>query len=283
MDLNKHPGLNLLKEAFKKFADKYGNTELGNKVTRSVAAGAQATVNHGLKEFPKSYIKDAVNDFIGVLTSQEVADGISQSVRAFDEEKVKEKLDQLMAKLQEPEVSLKVAAQIKRVLDKNSTESIEKNLDQALATRSDGEQMIVKALFEQFKPMIDTMRDSSVDEVAEQVRDLAATVPTDAIAMQAAALTREITPERVSEQAQALAAKLPNGKQVSDIVHGLGTLASEKLGDLSKSANVAADAKTAIADFVTEAQNVVKAKLANDNSDTTPKRKPGRDGKNFSL
>lgn len=283
MDLNKHPGLNLLKEAFKKFADKYGNTELGNKVTRSVAAGAQATVNHGLKEFPKSYIKDAVNDFIGVLTSQEVADGISQSVRAFDEEKVKEKLDQLMAKLQEPEVSLKVATQIKRVLEKNSTESIEEKIDQALATRSDGEQMIVKALFEQFKPMLDTMRDSSVDEVAEQVRDLAATVPTDAIAMQAAALTREITPERVSEQAQALAAKLPNGKQVSDIVHGLGTLASEKLGDLSKSTNVAADAKTAITEFVTEAQNVVKAKLANDNTNTTPKRKPGADGKNFSL
>lgn len=283
MDLNKHPGLNLLKEAFKKFADKYGNTELGNKVTRSVAAGAQATVNHGLKEFPKSYIKDAVNDFIGVLTSQEVADGISQSVRAFDEEKVKEKLDQLLAKLQEPEVSLKVATQIKRLLDKNSTESIEQNLDQVLATRSDGEQMIVKALFEQFKPMLDTMRDSSVDEVAEQVRDLAATVPTDAIAMQAAALTREITPERVSEQAQALAAKLPNGKQVSDIVHGLGTLASEKLGDLSKSTNVAADAKTAITEFVTEAQNVVKAKLANDNTNTTPKRRPGSDGKSFSL
>lgn len=275
-----HPGLDLLKEAFKKFADKHLNDDTAARATRAVAAGGQAAVDKGLKEFDKSYVKGLATDFFATLTSQEVADGVSLSIRSFDEEKVKEKLDQWMLKLQEPEVSLKLAKQIKEILAKTSTEQIEQGLDQALASRSDGEQMIVKALFEQFKPMLDGMRNGTVEEVAEQVRDIAATIPTDAIAMQVAALTREVTPERVSKQAHDLVGQLPSPKAVSEIAHGLGSLASEKLGKLATSKDVKNDAKTLASEFVTEAQSVVKEKIANDNDSKRNFKKGGQD---FSL
>ena len=271
------PGLDLLKEAFKKFADKHGGVDLAAKATRSVAAGAQAVVDKGLTEFPKAYVKEAATDFFSMVTSQEVADGVSQAARSFDEEKVKEKLDQLMLKLQEPELSLKVATQIKALLAKSSNESIEQGLDQALASRSDGEQMIAKELFEQFKPVLDGMRNGTNEEVAEQVRDIAATIPTDAIAMQVAGLTREVTPERVSQQAHDLVGKLPSPKTVSDIVHGVGELASDKLGKLAAAPDVKEGVKTALTEFVTEAQTVVKAKLANDNDSKRNFKKGGQD------
>lgn len=274
-----HPGLDLLKEAFKKFAAKYVTPENADKLTRTAAAGGQAAVNKGLAEFPKAYVKDAANDFYGILNSSEISDGISQAVRAFDEEKVKALLDKGMAKLQEEETSLKVAKQIKDVLAKTSNEQIEQGLDNALATRADGEAMIVKALFEQFKPMLDDARNGSVEDVAAQVRDIAATIPTDAIAMQAAALTREITPERVSKQADAIVGKLPSGKAVADIVHGLGELASDKLGAIAASKTPANDAKAAAAEFASEAQGLVGKIIAKDNEN---KAKPPK-GAKFDL
>lgn len=274
-----HPGLDLLKEAFKKFADKYVTPENADKLTRTAAAGGQAAVNKGLAEFPKAYVKDAANDFYNILNSAEVSDGISQAVRAFDEEKVKALLDKGMAKLQEEETSLKVAKQIKDILAKTSNEQIEQGLDQALATRADGEATIVKALFEQFKPMLDDARNGSVEDVAAQVRDIAATIPTDAIAMQAAALTREVTPERVSAQADAIVGKLPSGKAVADIVHGLGEIASDKLGAIAASKTPANDVKSLPAEFAAAAQDLVSKVIAKDNEN---KAKPSK-GAKFDL
>lgn len=274
-----HPGLDLLKEAFKKFADKYVTPENADKLTRTAAAGGQAAVNKGLAEFPKAYVKDAANDFYNILNSAEVSDGISQAVRAFDEEKVKALLDRGMAKLQEEETSLKVAKQIKDILAKTSNEQIEQGLDQALATRADGEATIVKALFEQFKPMLDDARNGSVEDVAAQVRDIAATIPTDAIAMQAAALTREVTPERVSAQADAIVGKLPSGKAVADIVHGLGEIASDKLGAIAASKTPANDVKSLPAEFAAAAQDLVSKVIAKDNEN---KAKPSK-GAKFDL
>lgn len=274
-----HPGLDLLKEAFKKFADKYVTPENADKLTRTAAAGGQAAVNKGLAEFPKAYVKDAANDFYNILNSAEVSDGISQAVRAFDEEKVKALLDRGMAKLQEEETSLKVAKQIKDILAKTSNEQIEQGLDQALATRADGEAMIVKALFEQFKPMLDDARNGSVEDVAAQVRDIAATIPTDAIAMQAAALTREVTPERVAGQADAIVGKLPSAKAVADIVHGLGEIASDKLGAIAASKTPANDVKSLPAEFAAAAQDLVSKVIAKDNEN---KAKPSK-GAKFDL
>lgn len=275
-----HPGFELLKEAFKKFAAKHDGEDIGNRLTRAAAAGGQAAVNKGLGEFPKTYVKEAAQDFFALLTSQEVADGVSLTARSFDEEKVKELLDSALLKLQEPETSLKIAEKVKEILEKTSTDDIENGLGAILSTRSPGEQMIGQAIFEQFKPMIDGMRGASVEDIAEQLKDVAATVPTDAIAAQAAALTKEITPERVSKQAHDLVGKLPSPGAVSEILHGVGEVASDKLGKISNSTTPAQDAKSLLGEFVAEASEVVREKLANDNESKRTFKKGGQD---FSL
>ncbi|HYD19519.1 MAG TPA: hypothetical protein VEF76_13675, partial [Patescibacteria group bacterium] len=229
-------------------------------------------------EFPKEHVKSAANDFYGLLKSADVSDGISQAVRAFDEEKVKDLLDKAMTKLQEEETSLKVAKGLKDILAKTPNDKIEEGLDQLLATRADGEAAIVKMLFDQFKPVLDDMRDGSVEDVAAQVRDIAATIPTDALAANAAALTREVTPERVAKQAEAVTGKLPSANAVSDIVHGLGTLASDKLGDIAKSKTPANDVKSLPAEFAAAAQDLVAKVIKNDKD----KPKPSK-GQKFDL
>ncbi|MDE1151849.1 MAG: hypothetical protein PW788_04855 [Micavibrio sp.] len=275
-----NPGFDLLKEAFKKFAQKHDGEDLGNRLVRSVAAGGEAAVNKGLTEFPKAFVKTVAQDFFNMVTSQEVADGVSLSARSFDEEKVKETLDTLVAKLQEPETSLKVAKQIKDVLSKASTDDLENSIEALMDGRPMGEQMIFKMFFAQAKPLIDGMRDASEEEIAEQVRDLAATIPTDAIASQVAALTKEVTPERVSKQAHDLVGKLPSPGAVSEILHGVAGLASKKLGDISNSPNASLDAKNLLGEFVAEAQAVVKEKIANDDQNKKTFKKGGQD---FSL
>lgn len=275
-----NPGFDLLKAAFNKFAQKLDGDDISNRLTRSVAAGAEAAVNKAVIEFPKAFVKTVAQDFYAMVTSQEIADGVSLTVRSFDEEKVKDVLDQLVTKLQEPETSLKVAKQIKDVLSKASTDDLEGSIEALISGRPMGEQMVFKMFFAQAKPLIDGMRNSSEEEIAEQIKDLAATIPTDAIAQQVAALTKEVTPERVSKQAHDVVGKLPSANAVAEILHGVAGLASEKLKQISNATDAKAEAQGVLGQFVSEAQAIVSEKIANDNNNKKTFKKGGQD---FSL
>lgn len=267
-------GFNFLKDVFAKFAAKHDGADLTNRVVRSLAAGGKAAVDKGLQEFPASYIKTVAEDFYATVTSQEMADGVSQSVRSLDEGKVKEILDGVLSELQKDENATKLAKQLKDMLNKTSTDDLENGIDALMSSRSLGERMIFKAFFEQARPIIDNMRTASVEEVAEQIKELAATIPTDGIAQQVGAMTREVTPERVAKQAHDMIGKMPSPAAVSNIIHGIGKAASDSFGKITD----AASAKDKLSEFVTAAKDIVRDTIANDNqSKTTFKKKGGQD------
>ena len=274
-----HPGFRILKEAFQHFADKHGDADLTGRVVRSLAAGGKAAVDKAQEEFPQSFVKQVVGDFYALLSSQEVADGISMSVRGLDEEKVKELMDSVIDTLKQDDTALKLAKSLKDTLNKTSTDDIENALDAALSGRGMGERMIAKAFFEQARPHIDEMRDASEEEIAEKIKELADTIPSDAIAQQVAALTREITPERVSQQAHQFVGKLPSPSAISDILHDLGKSASDKFDQISKTGDVK-NAGAILEQFAVEARDIVERKLANDNANKNNfKRDKGGDYK----
>ncbi|MDP2204983.1 MAG: hypothetical protein Q8K65_01605 [Alphaproteobacteria bacterium] len=272
-----HPGFKLLKEAFQHFADKHGDADLTGRVVRSLAAGGKAAVDKAQEEFPKAFVKQVVGDFYALISSQEVADGVSMSVRGLDEEKVKELIDNVVDTLKQDETALKLAKQLKDTLNKTSTDDLENALDGALSGRGMGERMIAKAFFEQARPHIDEMRDASEEEIAEKIKELADTIPSDAIAQQVAGLTREVTPERVSQQAHQFVGKLPSPTAISEILHDLGKSASDKFGQISKTGDLS-NAKGILEQFASEARDIVETKLANDNeAKKTFKPSKGRD------
>lgn len=270
-------GFNLIREAFKKVADKYADSDIAGRVVRSLAAGGKAAVDKAQEEFPKNFVKQAVGDFYALLSSQEVADGISSTVRGFDEEKVKEVVDSALNQLKQDDVALKLAKSVKDALQKTSTDDLENALDAALSGRGMGERMVAKMFFEQARPIIDEMRDASEEDIAEKIKELADTVPSDAIAQQVAALTREITPERVSQQAHQFVGKLPSPNAVSEILHDLGKSAGDKFDQISKAGSLK-DAGSILQQFTDEARSIVSDTLANDNAaKKTFKPNKGRD------
>lgn len=260
-----NPGFDLLREAFKKFAENHGSEDLTGRLVRSLAAGGKAAVEKATQEFPKTFIKEVVGDFYSTLSSQDVADGISMSVMNFDEEKIKEVLDSAVETLKTEETSLKVAKSLKDTLQKASTDDIENQIDGLMSGRSPAERMIFKAFFSQARPVIDEMRDAPVEEIAEKLRELADTIPTDAIASQVGALTREVTPERVSKQAHDFVGKLPSPAAVTDMVHGISTIAADKFGRVANGGSLN-DARNALAEFAIESKQLVDATLSNDNA-----------------
>jgi hypothetical protein len=272
-----HPGFKLLKEAFQHFADKHGDADLTGRVVRSLAAGGQAAVDKAQEEFPKAFVKQVVGDFYALISSQEVADGVSMSVRGLDEEKVKELVDSVVDTLKQDETALKLAKSLKDTLNKTSSDDIENAIDAAMSSRGMGERMMAKMFFEQARPHLDEMRDASEEEIAEKIKELADTIPSDAIAQQVAALTREVTPERVSQQAHQFVGKLPSPTAISEILHDLGKSASDKFGQISKTGDLS-NAKGILEQFATEARDIVETKLANDNAaKKTFKPSKGRD------
>lgn len=275
-----NPGFRLLKEAFKQFADKHANDDIVGRVVRSAAAGGKAAADKAQQEFPQEFIKQVVGDFYALVSSQEVADGISSTVRDLDEEKIKEVVDGVISQLKQDEVALKLAAQLKEVLGKASTDDLENALDAALSGRNMGERMIAKMFFEQARPHIDEMRDATPEEIAEKIKELADTIPSDMIAQQVAGLTREVTPERVSQQAHKLVGQLPSPNAISEIASGLGKAASDAFGQISKTGDIK-NAGAVLDQFKTEASDLISRTLSNDNA-AKKTFKPGK-GRDFDL
>jgi uncharacterized membrane protein YheB (UPF0754 family) len=263
--MSNNPGFDILKEAFKKFASKYDGADLAARGVRIAATGGKAIVDSTLNEFPKTFVNQAAKDIYALLTSQEIADGVSASVRAFDEEKVKEIIDGIVSQMKDPETALKIAKQVKNLLDKAPVGDLEAQIDGLLSMNDVpmANRMIFMAVFSQIKPILEDMKNSSDEEVANKLMELADMIPSDAIAAQVANLTREVTPEKVSKQAHDLVGKFPSSQTVADIIHGVGNLASEKLDSLSKVAS-ASEAPAILKDLLSNAGDIVKDAVAKD-------------------
>lgn len=274
-------GFDFLRDAFKKFADKVDGQEVGGRLVRSLGAGGKALVERGLEEFPADYIKGMVDDAYALITSPELAEGISRQVRAFDEEKIKEVLDGAVARLKEDDNASRVAKQLKQFLDQADNDQIEGLIEQAIPEDKFSERMIFKAIFSsQVRPVLDEMRGLDEEELAEKIKELADTVPTDFLAMQVGALTREVTPERITAQAHAVVGQLPSGAAIADIVQGVGKSAAKHFDAVAK-ARTTEEAAKAFSTFTGEATAIVNGTVANDQTAKKKFDKKGNDDFNF--
>lgn len=260
-------GFKFLKEAFAKFAGKYSGADVAGRAVRSVAAGGKAAVDRGLQEFPKAFVNQLAKDVYGLLTSQELADGISATVRSLDEEKAKELVDGIVNNMKDRDTALNVAKKIKDALAKYSAADLTDQIDGLMDLGNVPMQgrFVLQVLLGQIKPVLDGMKNNTEEEIADKIMALADNIPSDMIAQQVANITKDVTPERVSKQANDLVGKLPSPQAISDIVHGVGTAASEHLDRI---ANVAApdEVPSILRELGAAANDIVSETISKDNA-----------------
>lgn len=273
------PGFEFLKDAFNKFAAIYPGDDVSARAARSLAAGAKATVDQAMVEYPKEYIAAFVQDVYNTLTSQDVADGVSLAVRSIDEETVRATLGAAVESLDNDETALKVAQGLKSVAQKVTTEDL-----QAAFSRLAEMQPEMTDILSQVQMFALTVahvyRTGSDAEIVDLTRQLASQLPTDAIAAQIGALTSAVTPEVVQAKAAEIVKQLPSAETIADIAHGVGAVASKQFGEASKAAT-SAEIKDAVATLAVDAAAVVTGTLANDNAQKKPA--PRKKGGSFNL
>jgi hypothetical protein len=268
-------GLRKLAQVFKKFADQHVTEENKLRVIRSAAAGGKAALGKARQEFPRAYIEQVAADFYLVISGRDMADGVSQTVRSFDAEKVKHMLDHFVARMKEDETAIKLAQMIKQSLDKKLHEHMEQLFDQILSAQDLKKQMMLRMMLGMLKPRIEEFRHSSVEEIAEKIKKFADTIPTEKIALRVSALTQRVTPEFVQGKTAEVVDGLPSPKAVSDIAHDVAEAAAKKLGEVAK-ARTLADVKSILSQFQDEASSLVDEIFANDNQTKKPSQKKGR-------
>lgn len=260
-------GFDILKEAFRKFASKLDAEDINTRLVRTAGAGGKALVEKGMEEFPATYVKQIAQDFYSFLTSQEVADGISSGVRSFDESKVKDVLDNFLEQLKTEDVSSKLAKSLKDIAEKGSITDIE-NLVDSLAGQFDfNTQMAIKFFFMQsrarIEEVLDQVRGADEAQVAEIIRNLADSVPTDLVAAQVGAITQSITPDRITKQAHDIVGTLPSPTALSNIIDGVGKAAAARFNTVANAGSVG-DALKALENFGGEAMDIVSKTIAQD-------------------
>lgn len=261
------PDFESLKDVFKKFvSDKYDMNDITGRVIRSAAVGGKEAVRHGLQEFPKAFVDQAVRDLYDLVSSQDLADSVSGIVRSFDEEKVTEIVESLTASLKDRDAALQLAAKIKDILDKTGgADGLTAQLD-ALMGMSDIPPMgkiLFSTFLNQAGPILEDMKGSSDEEIADKIMELADAIPSDMIAAQVAALTSQVTPDRISKQAHDFIGQLPAPQTVADIVHTIGDAAQSRLDDLSKISDPS-QMSGILRDFAQDASDIIGGKVNED-------------------
>lgn len=273
---------NFFRDLFNKIAGQVDGQDLAHRVVRAAGAGAKAAAERGLQEFPHSFIQDAIENAYAGLVSQELAEQISLSIRDFDEGKIKDVLDTIVEKMKEEETAAMLAKQLEQILKQADNDQIQGMIEQLIPSDRHSERMIFSTTFNLvIAPVLNEMRGMDEAEIAEKIKELADTIPTDIIASQVGALTREITPERILEQAQGVVGKLPSGNTIADIVHGVGTSAVKHFDAVAKSRSLQ-DAANAFGDFKAEAKAIVNGGIADDAAKKpVDKKTKGNDGFKF--
>ena len=275
-------GFDFLRDAFKKIAGQLDGQDLTGRVVRAAGAGAKSAAERGMKEFPHDFIKNTIDNAYAGLVSSELAEGISRSIRSFDEQKIQEVLDKVVQSMKEDRNAAALAKQLKEVLKQADNDQLEAAIEQLIPEDRFSERMIFKALFMQARPILDDMRTMDEAQLAETIKELADTIPTDVLAMQVGALTREFTPERILDQAQAAVGKLPSGGAIADIVHGVGNAAIKNFDAVAKSRNLQ-DAANAFDAFKAEAKAIVNGQISADNEAKKTFDNKGKGGGKFKF
>lgn len=277
-------GSNFFRDLFNKIAGQLDGQDLGGRIARAAGAGAKAAAERGMQEFPHSLIKDAIENAYASIVSDELAERISMNIRSFDEEKIKDALDVIVAKLQEPETAAAFAKQLNQILKQADNDQIQAMIEQMIPDRFYSERMIFSTTFNLVVgPVLTRMRGMDEIQLAKEIQELAATLPTDIIAMQAGALTREFSPERILEQAQEAVGKLPSGSAIADIVKGVGESAVKHFDAVSKARSLK-EAGNAIDSLKAEAKAIISGQLSADEA-AKKKYNGGKDkgGSNFKF
>ncbi len=273
-------GFDFLREAFNKLTTQLDKDDLAGRLARTAGAAGKAGAERGMQEFPHSFISDAINNIYATLVSQELAEGISMSIRSYDEQKIKEVLDTVVDKLKEEQTAAAIGKQLKEVLKQLDNDQLEAAIEQLIPSDRIGERMIFKALFQQARPILDDLRTLDETELAYKIQELADTIPTDLLAMQVGALTREITPERIVNHAHSVVGKLPSGQAIADIVHGVGASAVKNFDAVAKARTVQ-DAAAALQNLKDEAKAIVSGQISADQVAKKQYKGKGKGGFNF--
>lgn len=272
-------GFKMLQEAFKKAVDKVDLKDIATRGVRTLGAAGEAGAKKATKEFPQDYISGIVNDIYATITSQDVAEGISLTVRSFDHEKAQEVMDKLVAKLKDEETALKIAESLKQAVQQSSPDEIGAMIGE-LAGKLPGPMGQFAAFLPlMLTPVLEAAQTRPVEEVAAEIKALADQIPTDFIAANLGGLTQEVSPERVTKVLHDAVGKLPSGSTIASIKHGVFDLAADRFGAIAK-AKTLDDAAKSFGGFAGDVADLVADKLANDN---VTKQKFGKKGGDFDL
>lgn len=232
---------------FDRFLDKFNEHAL-----RPILANAKEKIDAQFNSIPASLIAQAVSDAYTQLASVNTESVLNQ---ALDPVKVENAVNSLKAQLQDPQASQQLAQGLKQLLTATSSEKFESLILKATENVPLEQRFAAQILAAQLSPKIDEIKNSSVEEVAQKIRDFGDKL-TAADVNQTLGMVKQFGPQSFAAQQQDVLSRLPAPEAVADAVKSLGNAASQALDNASK-ATTFAEAVGHLKQFVKDASGIV--------------------------
>jgi len=245
---------------FEKFLDKFNETAL-----RPFLANAKEKLDEQFNSVPTSMITQIVADAYTQLQSVNTESVLN---RALDPAKVETAVNSLKAQLQDPQASLQVAQSLKQVLAVTSSEKFEETLLKATQNAPLEQRFAMQLLAAQLAPKIDEIKSSSVEDVAQRIRDFGSRLSADDVNQQLG-MVKQFGPQSFASQQQDALSRLPAPEAVADAMKALGNAASQALDNASK-ASTFAETVAHLKQFVQDASGIVPPAPGQDTGPQAP-------------
>jgi len=273
-------GFEFLKQAFKQVADKYDPKDLGKKASRILAGGAKAAIETAKVEFPKDAIEEAIGDVYGLVSSPEIANGISMAVQSLDFDDLSEVIENAKAQMSDDQVIQPMAKTFKDLSKQGGADALLSLLQDKVNQLPDVAQFMAQGVVNEIESMVSSFEDMEEEDIAEVLKNAIESIPSDAVAQMVFMATQNLTPERITATVQQMTGNLPSGKVLADTLHGVGDAAIKQLDRVGDDK---ATTPASVQEFSADVAQVVATAKANDNKDTFRKKGNGNGGTNFKL
>jgi len=240
---------------------------------RPILAAGKEKVDQAFDGMSSSLLADTIKD-----AYEQIANPTAGLSAQLNPVKIVQAVETVKAQLQKPTVSLLLAHGLKQLVNTSSKESLESALFSALPNSGIEAQLIAQIVIAQ----LDNLKNTSADELAAQIQNVAANLPTQDVAEQINSLIQAAPKLIMPRETPDLLSQLPEPQVIVDAAKEVGKALSDTLDNASKGASFD-ETISALKQFLPNAQEIFTRLSGQDNKPKKAPEKKKGNGKNWDL
>lgn len=209
-------GEKIMKDWFKKVL-KENLDDLTKKGKNALGKAIEPGLDEAKKEVSPDAVERLVRNLYSNLNNPQIANKISDALKSIDGDKINDTLQQFVEPFKTEEGSIQLAKILKQLQQTGQLDDMMDKLTDNVDNMAMPQKFAVKFLMSGIEPVLKNVDSLSEEELASEIRENFADMPTNDISDMIESFSRSVTPEAINAIRHQATGKLPAPKTIANI------------------------------------------------------------------